>query len=81
DYRKGIDVTVVNRQPLVLPATLQVTYVDGSQQDIRVPWETWQQHRSYVIHVDGTQRVKSVTIDPAHVLPDAARDNNTFVMP
>ena len=81
DYRKGIDVTVANRQPLVLPATLQVTYVDGSRQDVRVPWETWQQHRSYVIHVDGRQRVKSVTIDPAHVLPDAARDNNTFVMP
>ncbi|MEO5811648.1 MAG: M1 family metallopeptidase [Rhodanobacter sp.] len=81
DYHKGIDVTVANLQPLVLPATLRVTYVDGSHQDVRVPWETWQQHRSFVVHVDGTLRAKSVTIDPAHALPDAARDNNTFVMP
>ncbi len=81
DFRQGVDVTVANLQPLVLPATLQVTFTDGSQRDVRVPWETWQQHRSYVVHVDGKQPVKSVTIDPGHALPDVARGNNTWVMP
>jgi Peptidase family M1 domain/Bacterial Ig-like domain (group 4) len=81
DYRKGADVTVANLDQLVLPATLEVVYDDGSKQDVRVPWETWQQHHSYVIHVDGTHKVKSATIDPAHALPDHDRSNNTFVMP
>jgi hypothetical protein len=77
DYRKGVDVTVANLDKLVLPATLEVVYDDGRKQDVRVPWETWQQHRSYVVHVDGTRKVKSVSIDPAHALPDADRGNNT----
>jgi hypothetical protein len=78
DYRKGADVTVANLDRLVLPATLQVVYDDGSKQDIRVPVETWQQHRSYVIHVAGTRKLVSATIDPAHALPDRNRSNNTL---
>jgi hypothetical protein len=80
DYRKGADVTVANLDRLVLPATLQVVYDDGSKQDIRVPVETWQQHRSYVIHVAGTRKLVSATIDPAHALPDANRGNNIIKM-
>ena len=64
-----------------MPATLQLVYDDGSKQDVRVPVETWQQHRSYVVHVDGTRKLKSVTIDPARALPDGNRGNNSFAMP
>jgi hypothetical protein len=39
------------------------------------------QHRSYVIHVDGTRKLKSATIDPALALPDSNRANNNFAMP
>lgn len=81
DYRKGADVTVANLDKLVLPATLEATYDDGSKRQVRVPWETWQQHRSYVIHVGGSRRLTSVTIDPMHALPDVQRGNNTFTMP
>ncbi|MEO7052227.1 MAG: Ig-like domain-containing protein, partial [Rhodanobacter sp.] len=63
-----------------LPATLELTYDDGSKQDVRVPWETWMQHHNYVIHVDGTRKLKSATIDPARALPDSNRANNTFTM-
>jgi hypothetical protein len=80
DFREGLDVTVANLDQLALPATLEVLYDDGSKQDVRVPWETWQQHRSYVIHVDGTRKVKSVTIDPQHVLPDRDRSNNSVLV-
>jgi hypothetical protein len=40
--------------------------------------ETWQQHRSYVVHVDGTHKLKSATLDPAHALPERNRSNNTL---
>jgi hypothetical protein len=81
DYRKGVDITLANLDQLVLPATLQLTWDDGGTQDVRVPWETWMQHRSYVIHVDGTRKLKSATIDPDRALPDGDRGNNTLLMP
>jgi hypothetical protein len=80
DWRKGAQVTVANLDKLVMPSTLEVVYTDGSKQDIRVPVETWMQHRSYVIRVDGDKPVKSATIDPQHVIPDVDRSNNTFTV-
>ena len=80
DWHKGAWVTVANLDKLVMPATLQVVYTDGSKQDIRVPVETWMQHRSYDIRVDGDKAVKSATIDPNHAIPDVDRGNNTFTV-
>jgi len=80
DWGKGADITVSNHDRLVLPNTLQVTYADGSQRDVRVPVETWMQHRSYVVHVDGNQAVTSVVLDAKHDLPDADRGNDRFAV-
>jgi hypothetical protein len=80
DWRKGALVTVANLDKLVMPSTLEVVYTDGSKQDVRVPVETWMQHRSYAIRVDGGKAVKSATIDPQHVIPDVDRSNNTFTV-
>ena len=80
DWRKGALVTVANLDKLVMPSTLEVVYTDGSKQDIRVPVETWMQHRSYDIRVDGDKPVKSATIDPDHAIPDVDRSNNTFTV-
>lgn len=77
-WSNGADVTVANLGQLPLPATLQLTYVDGSTKDVRVPVETWMQHHSFVVHVDGTQKLKSVSIDPNRLLPDANRSNNSL---
>ncbi|WP_449429345.1 M1 family metallopeptidase [Rhodanobacter umsongensis] len=81
DWHKGAQVTVANLDRLVLPATLEVVYADGSRHDVRVPVETWQQHRSFTLQVAGDKPVKSATIDPAHALPDRDRSNNTFTVP
>ena len=80
DWHKGAQVTVANLDQLVLPATLEVLYTDGSKQDVRVPVETWMQHHSFTIRVDGNKPVKSATIDPAHAIPDVNRSNNTFTV-
>jgi hypothetical protein len=80
DWSHGTAVTVANLDQLVLPSTLRVVYADGSKQDVRVPAETWQQHRNYVMRVSGTKAVTSATIDPDHKLPDLHRDNNVFTV-
>jgi hypothetical protein len=80
DWHKGAQVTVANLDQLVLPATLEVLYTDGSKQEVRVPVETWMQHHSFTVRVDGNKPVKSATIDPAHAIPDVNRSNNTFTV-
>ena len=78
DWSKGADVTLINLSKLVLPDTLEVTYADGSKQDLRVPVETWLLHTSWTIHVAGQKAVTSVSLDPGYQLPDADRSNDSF---
>ena len=80
DWKQGALVTVANLDKLPMPATLEVVYADGSKQDIRVPVETWLQHKSFVVTVRGDQAVSSATLDPDHALPDKDRSNNTFTV-
>lgn len=81
DPGKGLTVVVSNRRPLVLPATLEVDYADGTKDQIRIPTEAWLSKGSatYTFHAD--KRATSVSVDPDHQLPDDNRSNNTFKLP
>lgn len=72
----GSLVTVENRDPMVMPATLRVTFADGSKRDIALPAETWIRTASTDVYVPGPQRVVRAEIDPDHKLPDRDRSNN-----
>lgn len=72
----GSLVTVENRDPMVMPATLRVTFADGSKRDIALPAETWIRKASTDVYVPGPQPVVRAEIDPDHKLPDRDRSNN-----
>ncbi|NID03640.1 M1 family metallopeptidase [Luteibacter jiangsuensis] len=74
----GSVVTVANLDQLVMPATLRVTLDDKSTRDIRVPVETWQQHKRFDIEVPGGRKVVRAEIDPDHKIPDRDRGNNKW---
>ena len=74
-------VTVSNRRPLVLPATLEVVYTDGAKERIRIPAEAWLNKGTASFAFHGAKPAAAVTVDPDHVLPDDDRTNNTFKMP
>jgi hypothetical protein len=78
DPAKGARVSVANLGQLVLPATLRVTYVDGTKADYRIPVEAWMQGGTHVMVFEGGPRVAEATVDPDHRLPDRDRSNNTF---
>ena len=78
DPAKGALVTVANLDKFAMPATLHVTFDDGSTTDVRVPVATWMQHTQFDVPVAGNKRIKRTTIDPDAVLPDVDRANNTF---
>jgi hypothetical protein len=72
----GSTVTVSNLDQLVMPATLRVTFDDKSTRDIRIPVETWQQHKSFDVDVPGSRKIVRAEIDPDHKIPDRDRGNN-----
>ncbi len=78
DYAHGAMVTVANLDRMIMPATLQVTYADGSTSRVRVPVATWMQHHHFAVNVPGNKAVVSASIDPDHVIPDDHRGNNVY---
>ena len=78
DYKNGADVTIVNLQKMAMPATIEFVLKDGSRQDIQLPVETWIQSAVHIIHLPTIQPLQSVTIDPAAMLPDSDRRNNSW---
>jgi hypothetical protein len=75
---KGSLVIVESRDKLVLPATLRVTFADGSKRDIRLPAETWIRQADTAIPVVTNSPVVQAELDPDHKIPDKNRKNNAF---
>jgi hypothetical protein len=74
----GSLVTVEARDRLVMPATLRVTFADGTTRDIRLPAETWIRQASTDVPVVSTSPVVRAVLDPDHRIPDKDRSNNEF---
>ena len=68
-------VRVTARDRLVMPATLRVTYANGTTRDVRLPAETWIRQASTAVSVPVGTVVKA-ELDPDHKLPDRDRSNN-----
>jgi hypothetical protein len=80
DPANGALVKVEARDRLVMPATLRVTYVDGTVSDIRLPAETWIRQTVTAVPVNGRSAIVRVELDPDHRLPDRDRSNNLRVL-
>jgi len=78
DAKNGIDITITNLQKMAMPCTVEIVLKDGSKQDLQLPVETWMQSGVHKIHLQTTQTVQSVIIDPENKLPDSDRKNNVW---
>ncbi len=70
-------VTVEQRDELMLPVTVQLTYEDGSTEQRRVPTEAFYTQDTNTLRVTKGS-LQKVTIDPRQILPDMNRGNNTW---
>ncbi|HVS97405.1 MAG TPA: M1 family metallopeptidase [Puia sp.] len=75
------EITIANLDRMALPATLELTWKDGTRERISVPVETWLQGNTRILHIPATQPLASATLDPDHALPDADRNNNSWKNP
>ncbi len=80
DVKKGMQITVANKEQMAMPFTVEVKYKDGSKQRMQVPVETWLQNKAVTLSFPTTQEVTDVYIDPDAALPDVKRANNHFVV-
>ncbi len=78
DPSKGATVTIANLEKMAMPVTLEIVLADGTKQRMQLPVETWLQSAVQDIHAATTQKVRSVTVDPDHMLPDGNRANNVW---
>ena len=78
NFKNGADITIVNLQKMAMPFTLEIIFKDSSKQAMQIPVETWLQSSTRTIHLQTTQPLRSVTIDPAAMLPDSDRGNNSW---
>ncbi len=77
DYRHGLHVEIAARGPLVLPATVQIRFVDGTTQRFRLPVEAFFKTATASFDWPSDKPVRDVTIDPDHALPDTDRSEGT----
>ncbi len=78
NYKNGVEITIANLQKMAMPCTVEIVLKDGNKQELALPVETWMQSEVHTIHLQTTQPLQSVTIDPANMLPDSNRGNNSW---
>jgi hypothetical protein len=69
---------ISNKDGMVMPFKLLVTFDDGTMDSLNVPIEAWYLGKNYTLPLFGDKKIEKVVIDPDHVLPDVNRDNNVW---
>ncbi len=78
DPAKGATVTIANQDRLVMPATVQISYANGTRRRVQVPVEAWLHDHEAQLPLPGGGPIREVTVDPDQVIPDGDRANNTL---
>ena len=72
----GTAIIVSSRDRLVMPATLRLTFADGSHRDVRIEADAWVRNPTVRVLVEAGRTVVSAEMDPDHRIPGKGRTNN-----
>ncbi|HUB61798.1 MAG TPA: M1 family metallopeptidase [Puia sp.] len=78
DSTKGALITIDNLDKMAMPVIVKITDASGGSQVVRLPVDIWERGGSWTFKYPSTTNLKSVELDPEHVLPDANRENNVW---
>lgn len=78
DPAKGALIVIDNLEQMAMPIYLQYETESGKKEIKKIPVEVWQNNTSWVVKLNTTERIKSVTIDPDRVFPDVNYENNKW---
>jgi len=72
-------VDLKNLGGLVMPVILEITYADGSKEELRIPAEIWRYNDKNISKLIATAKeIASITLDPHLETADADLTNNSF---
>jgi len=63
---------------MIMPATLQLGFADGTSETVRLPIEMWKLGPLYTYRVPAGREVIGVVLDPREAYPDDDRANNEW---
>jgi len=72
------EITLSNRDKLVLPVVLEIAFTDGKIIRRKLPVEIWMTRDTYTYWLDTTTPIQYVIVDPDNQLPDINRANNIW---
>ncbi len=75
---QGALVTIDNLEQMAMPVYLQYETESGKKDMVKIPVEVWQNNTSWIVKLNTTEKIKSITIDPDHLFPDINYSNNTW---
>ncbi|MEH6408329.1 MAG: M1 family metallopeptidase [Leeuwenhoekiella sp.] len=77
-YQGKYVISLSNKGDIPMPVDMQVTYDDGSSEEIRLPVEVWERGDTWNYLIDNSKKVKSVELDPQKILPDVNASNDSW---
>ncbi|HXD78193.1 MAG TPA: M1 family metallopeptidase [Puia sp.] len=78
DPSKGVIITIVNKEKLPMPVTVEVQEANGQTGRVKLPVEVWMHGPVWKFHYASTDKVTQVTIDPDKRYPDTDPANNVW---
>ncbi|PVW12610.1 M1 family aminopeptidase [Marixanthomonas spongiae] len=79
DPKQGSQITLLNKQKMVMPTTLKITQENNTSETVKLPVEIWMTGPEYVYTYPSTSKIVSVEIDPENEVPDYNPYNNILV--
>ncbi|MEO8226511.1 MAG: M1 family metallopeptidase [Gemmatimonadota bacterium] len=74
---RGSRIQLASLGTMVMPLEMDVTYIDGTVERVRLPVEMWNLGPRFTYRVRGGKAVRRVVIDPRRAMPDVNRANNS----
>ena len=74
----GAEIAIENMEKMVMPVTVLVKEMNGTEHKLNLPVEVWQRGAVWQFDVPSTSEIKEVILDPDKKLPDWNRENNTW---
>jgi hypothetical protein len=78
DSSKGALITIINKNQMVMPATVEIKEKNGKAGRVNLPVEIWERSGEWTFRYNSTGIIDSVIIDPDKILPDIDSSNNVW---
>lgn len=74
----GYIIQLENNGSVPMPVEIEVTYADGSSEDLRLPVEIWQRGDSWNHLLETDKELQHLELDPHKILPDVNYSNDVW---